>query len=510
MIDLLTKIVATVGPACSSPTTLARLIEEGARVFRLNFSHGTFDDFERSLAAIREAAEITGLHVGVLGDLSGPKLRLGKVREEGIELNAGDHVEFQVPAIVAGAAERNGEPVVFSTNHPALIGEVNVGERLLIDDGAVRLLVVDKTGGGEGQRLVANVTHGGRVSSGKGVNLPDNASLSVPSLTYDRRCVTWAIEHELDYLALSFVRRAEDLRELKGLLPVRTPNRASWLPVIAKIEKPQALAELGAIIDEADGVMVARGDLGVEMDLAEVPGIQKRIVRMAHDYGKPVIVATQMLQSMITSPTPTRAEASDVANAIYEGADAVMLSGETAVGKYPVQAVHTMARIARVTQRLMCDEGLQHRPPPIKLQESRYRTAALAHAVSVAVRDLDAKLVVTWSELGGGARYLSQNHLGVPILAFGSNRESLRKMALLYGVTAIWMERPEGSTAFVHAVDTLIQEREWAKKGDPIVIVKGEPIGMPGVTNELLIHFLGDVTNVRWHLKSPPGTPGSE
>jgi pyruvate kinase len=154
----------------------------------------------------------------------------------------------------------------------------------------------------------------------------------------------------------------------------------------------------------------------------------------------------------------------------------------------------------------MCEEGLQHRPPPIKLQETRYRTAALAHAVSVAVRDLDAKLVVTWSELGGGARYLSQNHLGVPILAFGSNRESLRKMALLYGVTAIWMDRPEGSTAFVHAVDGLIREREWAKKGDPIVIVKGEPIGTPGVTNELLIHYLGDVTNVRWHLKSPPGS----
>ena len=306
-----------------------------------------------------------------------------------------------------------------------MIDDAQVGQRLLIDDGSVRLLVTDKIGQGDNQRVVANVTVGGLVTSNKGVNMPDSASLSVPSLTeYDVACVAWAVEHEIDFLALSFVRKAEDLRMLKLLLPVRAANHASYIPVIAKIEKPQALDDLDAIVSEADGVMVARGDLGVEMDLAEVPGIQKRVISLCHDHGKPVIVATQMLQSMIDSPSPTRAEASDVANAIYDGADAVMLSGETAVGKYPVQVVATMARIALCTQRL-----LRERPPgkpPIRLQQTRYRTAALAHGVSVIVRDLDARLVATWSELGGGARYLSQNRLDIPIIAASSNPEALR------------------------------------------------------------------------------------
>jgi len=238
--------------------------------------------------------------------------------------------------------------------------------------------------------------------------------------------------------------------------------------------------------------MVARGDLGVEMDLAEVPGIQKRVIAMAHDYAKPVIVATQMLQSMIESASPTRAEVSDVANAIDDGADAVMLSGETAVGKWPVQAVATMARIARATQRELAREGRVARPP-IKLQQTRYRTAALAHGVAVVVKDIGAKLVVTWSELGGGARYLSQNRLHVPILAAGSNPEALRKMALLYGVMPYEMPKPTDSTSFIAAIDKLIIEREWAKKGDAVVVVKGEPIGVAGVTNELLIHYVGDV-----------------
>ncbi len=497
---ILTKIIATVGPTCATPAIIIRLIEEGARVFRINFSHGTLDDFARSLATVREAAKRTGSHAAVLGDLSGPKIRIGKVVEAGIELTVGDRVEFQRDPVVATAAAAD-QAVVFSTTYPSLVDDVQPGERLLIDDGNIRLLVIDKIGEGPAARLVANVTGGGRVTSAKGLNLPDNASLSVPSLTeHDRRCVEWAVTNELDFLALSFVRKADDVRLLKSLLPVRTPNRASWIPVIAKIEKPQALDDLPAIINEADGVMVARGDLGVEMDLAEVPGIQKRVIALAHDYGKPVIVATQMLQSMIESSSPTRAEVSDVANAIYEGADAVMLSGETAVGRYPVQAVHTMARVALATQRLIHSECRPSRPP-VKLQETRYRTAALAHGVSVVVRDLDAKLVLTWSELGGGARYLSQNRLGVPILAAGSNPESLRKMSLLFGVTPIAMPRPASSNEFILKMDSLIREKGWAKTGDAIIIVKGEPIGTPGVTNQILIHYLGDVARVQWHLK---------
>jgi pyruvate kinase len=498
---ILTKIIATVGPACDTPALLTRLIDEGARVFRINFSHGTFEGFAKSLAAVREAGRLTGQHVGVLGDLSGPKIRVGKVRDGGIELAAGDAVEFQRQPIVAVPAAPD-QPVHFSTTYPTMVDDVQVGERLFINDGDVRLLVVDKVGQVEEQRVVARVTVGGLVTSAKGINLPDNASLSVPSLTdYDRTCITWAVENEVDILALSFVRRAEDLRLLKSLLPVRAVNHASYIPVIAKIEKPQALDDLDNIVNEADGIMVARGDLGVEMDLAEVPGIQKRVISLSHDYGKPAIVATQMLQSMIESPSPTRAEVSDVANAIYDGADAVMLSGETAVGKYPVQTVHMMGRIARATERLQLERGELCRPP-IKLQQSRYRTAALAHGVSAVVGDLDAKLVVTWSELGGGARYLSQNRLHVPIIAAGSNPEALRKMNLLFGVLPIWMERPADSTQFIHAIDALILERQWARPGDAVVVVKGEPIGTPGVTNQILIHYLGDVAKVQWHLKT--------
>jgi len=501
---ILAKIIATVGPACSSPEVMVRLIEEGVRVFRINFSHGSFEEFARSLAAVRRAAETTGHNIGVLGDLSGPKIRVGKVVDGGVELRVGDRVEFRKQPVVAAPPGGHSQDrcVVFSTNFPSMIDDTQVGQRLLIDDGNVRLLVTEKVGEGENTRVVANVTVGGLVTSNKGVNLPDSASLSVPSLTdYDVACVAWAVEHDVDFLALSFVRKAEDLRMLKLLLPVRAANHASYIPVIAKIEKPQALDDLDAIITEADGVMVARGDLGVEMDLAEVPGIQKRVIALCHDYGKPVIVATQMLQSMIGSPSPTRAEASDVANAIYDGADAVMLSGETAVGQYPVQVVATMARIALCTQRLLGERAAAGKPP-IRLQQTRYRTAALAHGVSIIVRDLDAKLVATWSELGGGARYLSQNHLDIPIIAASSNAEALRKMSLLYGVFPVLMDRPTDSAAFIRRLDALIDELGWAHEGDAIVVVKGEPIGTPGVTNELLIHYLGDITTAKWHAKT--------
>ncbi len=502
----LTKIIATLGPASADVPTVVRLIEEGARVFRINFSHGHQEDFARFLALVREASQATGIEAAVLGDLAGPKIRVGQTPPEGIETQPGDSVAFtgrgRDAAVIVGAEP--GLLAEFPTSHAQIVNDVAIGHRLLVDDGAVRMLVVDRQiapSDGSPPRLICQVIVGGRITSGKGVNLPDSM-LSISSMTpRDEDCARWAVENQLDFLALSFVRQAEDVRGLKRLLRSITGNAAQMPPVIAKIETPQALADLEGILGVTDAVMVARGDLGVEMDLAEVPALQKRILRQAHEFGRPVIVATQMLQSMIVDFNPTRAEVSDVANAIFDGADAVMLSGETAVGNHPIQAVHMMARIARTTEKEMAGDPAYKARAPMRLRESRYRTAALAHGVSAMVSDLSAKLVVNWAELGGGAKYLSQNRMDVPILGFSESRVAMRQMNLMFGVMAVAMERPADGEEFIAKADAVIQSRGWAKVGDPIVIVKGEPLGMPGVTNHIVIHYVGDVVRLRWRAK---------
>jgi len=491
---ILTKIICTLGPASANPKILVRLIEEGARVFRINFSHGNFDEFEKTLLAIRWASEQSGIPVGAMGDLSGPKIRIAAVREGGVVLRTGTRASFHKNSVIAGS---NGseDTITFSTTYPSFINEVEKGHRLLVDDGAIRMLVVDKIIDESDPRLVCSVTSGGRVTTGKGINLPDT-TISSPSLTeYDWRCVDWAIQHEIDFLALSFVRQAKDVQELKAHLIDAASDRISAIPVIAKIEKPQALNDLEAIVQEADAVMVARGDLGVEMDLARVPVIQKRVISLAHYYGKPAIVATQMLQSMIELPSPTRAEVSDIANAIYDGADAVMLSGETAVGQYPVQAVHIMGNIAETIEHHLASAPPSSLPPRF-LQESRYRTAALAHGVNTVVQDLGAKLMGVWSQRGGGARYLSQNRPMIPILAASSDPVVLRRMSLLFAVIPVLLDQPKNLEDFACKMDQLIRNHKWAREGDQIVLVAGEPIGTPGVTNTLLIRQLGGVCNV--------------
>ncbi|MEX1017538.1 MAG: pyruvate kinase [Phycisphaeraceae bacterium] len=502
---ILTKILATVGPACVDVPNLVRLIEEGARVFRINFSHGTIADFERSLTNIREASHRTEIPIGVLGDLSGPKIRVKPVRDNVIDLVTGDCLEF-VEAGEETYRDEETDHLIVPTTYGPLVHEVEPGQRLLIDDGAIRTLATERITVDGQPRLVARVTQPGPLSSKKGVNLPDS-DISAPSLTdWDYQCVDWAIAHEVDYLALSFVRKAEDITLLKDYMRSKgRDNRAmrshSRLPIIAKIETPQAVRDLDGVLKECDGVMVARGDLGVEMDLAEVPVVQKRIIAEAHRHGKPVIVATQMLQSMIESAAPTRAEVSDAANAILDGADALMLSGETAVGKYPEQAVAVLAKVARVTEQYDAPHRRGEARPPKLSQETRYRTAALAHGVSIVVKDLAARFVVTWSELGGGARYLSQNRMTVPIIAISSNMAALRQMCLMFGVVPVWMLRPSGADVFVRQVDTLMMRHGWAEQGDPIVIATGEPIGTPGVTNEVRIHYVGDVCRLTWHAK---------
>ncbi|MEX0744200.1 MAG: pyruvate kinase [Phycisphaeraceae bacterium] len=502
---ILTKILATVGPACADVGTLARLIDEGVRCFRINFSHGSFDDFEAALTNIRKASKQVQVPAGVLGDLSGPKIRVLPVRETVIELAVGDSVALVESGAETHRDEATGQ-VIVPTTFPPLVREVDPGHRVLINDGAIRMLATERVTVDGEARLICRVTQPGALTSKKGVNLPDS-DISAPSLTaYDHRCVDWAIERGLDYIALSFVRCAEDVKLLNEYMRSKgRDNRAmrshTRLPVIAKIETPQAVRDLEGVVRESEGVMVARGDLGVEMDLAEVPVVQKRIIEMAHDHGKPVIVATQMLESMIHASSPTRAEVSDAANAVLDGADALMLSGETAVGRHPTQAVAVLAKVARVTEQYEAPRRRGETRPPRLPQATRYRTAALAHGVSTVVKDLQARFVVTWSELGGGARYLSQNRMTMPIVAISSNEAALRQMCLMFGVVPVLMARPASSELFIHQMDQLLLGNGWAEQGDPVVLVMGEPLGTPGVTNELRIHYVGDVCRLTWHAK---------
>jgi pyruvate kinase len=511
---LLTKIIATLGPASEEIETIRNLIEEGARVFRINFSHGTFIDFERMLNNVRYASEQARVPTAVLGDLSGPKIRIGKVKEGGLYLEKKTEVIFQKDSVVAGDPKsKKNDKFTFSTNYSGFIEEVKPGQQVLLDDGNVRLVCIDKKGTGKAARLRCKVINGGLITSNKGVNLPDT-NLSVPALTgKDYRCIEFAVKKGFDFLALSFVRQGKDIRLLKKRLmdlgaratePLRRTGRAlsdkkllkkvsGVIPIISKIEKPQALENLEEILEETDGIMIARGDLGVEMDLAEVAVHQKRIIQLCHDYGRPVIVATQMLQSMIESPTPTRAEVSDIANAIFDGADAVMLSGETAVGKWPVDSVQMMKRIAMKTNQYLLSQPIK-RSAPRKLQEMKYRTLALAHGVNNIARDMDAKLIVMWSQMGGGAVYLSQQRIPRPIIAFSSDQKALRLMSLLYGLKPVFMEKPESSAQFIKDGDLMISKNKWAKKGDAVVFVMGEPIDRIGITNKISIQYVGEAS----------------
>jgi len=497
---ILTKIIATLGPASAGTENIKLLILEGVRVFRVNFSHGSFEGFSALIDQVREASAITGIPVAVLGDLSGPKIRVGKVPEGGIFLKEDDLLQFNAGEEIAYINSEGS--AVFPTTFPHMIDEVQIGQRVLIDDGNIEL----RCSGKSGNSLECKVVEGGLVTSKKGINLPET-QLSVPALTeWDLQCVEFAVKKKVDYLALSFVRSASDVIMLKEKLkslgarpfePVKhrdsdlssIPEDALFIPVISKIEKPQAIDELDQIVAESDAIMIARGDLGVEMDLAEVAVLQKRIIGACHDLGVPVIVATQMLQSMIESPTPTRAEVSDVANAIFDGVDAVMLSGETAVGKWPAITVRMMSRIARLTNEHIKANKISHQVPK-HMRESKFRSAALAHGVKSIVRDIDAELIVIWSKFGGGALYLSQLDIPIPILAFSDIPATLSRLALLYGIHPELMDQPENSAEFILEAGKRILESGKAGKGDAVVFVYGEPIQLSGATNSLYIHYL--------------------
>jgi pyruvate kinase len=468
------KIVCTLGPATDSPERIRQLVRAGMDVARLNMSHGSHADQEVRYQRVRDAADAAGSGVGVLVDLQGPKMRLGRFADRSVELRAGD--EFTITT-----RDVAGDGGICSTTYAGLPGDVQPGDQILIDDGNVRLRV-EKVGDTDVETVVEIP---GKVSNNKGINLP-GVAVSVPALSEkDIEDLRWALHLRADWIALSFVRSAADVEDVRRVMK----EEGVYLPVIAKIEKPQGLENLEEIVDAFDGFMVARGDLGVEMPLENVPLAQKRIIELARRNAKPVIVATQMLESMVSAPRPTRAEASDVANAVLDGADAVMLSGETSIGEYPLEAVSTMARIVNTVE----EHGLDQVAKVVWQPKTRSGIICKA-AVEVAER-VDAKYLVAFTQSGDSARRLVRIRSEVPVLAFTPVPAVRSQLALSWGVETFLGDMVEHTDEMVMQVDRGLLDIERATQGELVVIVAGSPPGIPGSTNALRIHRMGDAIN---------------
>ena len=475
-----TKIVATIGPASRSPEMLEKLVQAGVNVFRLNFSHGTQEEHLKVIRTARDIAARLHRPVALLQDLSGPKIRTGKVKDGQVELVRGARIAITTDTSIEGTAE------LISTTYEPLPHDVKAGDQILLDDGNLELQVLGVSAG----RVECEVVDGGPLRSNKGMNLP-GVSLSTPALTEkDRRDLVFGVQHHADYVAMSFVRRAEDVLEAKAL--IRSMGEAT--PVIAKIEKPQAIENLEAILAASDGVMVARGDLGVEIGTEDVPIVQKRIIAMANAAGKVVITATQMLESMIENPRPTRAEASDVANAILDGTDAVMLSGESAVGKYPVETVETMARIADYTEehgmgaiRPRRADARRGDLPPGPAGPGTPITRSLTRvAVSVA-EELGCKLILAFTESGITARLVAGHRPRMPVVAVTHEDRVYRQLALWWGVVPLKSEFVENTDDLLAAGEERLKARGLVQKGDTILMLSGHSIAA-AATNMLRVH----------------------
>lgn len=475
-----TKIVCTIGPASSSDEKLEQLMRAGMNVARLNFSHGTHEEHLLVLQRIRSIAERLGCSIAILQDLQGPKIRTGPLQNgQPVKLVDG------APLTITTRPLAGNEQIV-STTYQQLPHDVQPGDRILLDDGLMELRVLDASE----TEVHCLVEHGGLLKEHKGINLP-GVAVSAPALTEkDRDDLRFGLLHQVDYVALSFVRRPQDILEARQFMRAVVGERGEKLelpPLIAKLEKPEAVEHLDEILDVVDGVMVARGDLGVEMAPEKVPLIQKRIIARCNDLGLPVITATQMLESMITNPRPTRAEASDVANAILDGTDAVMLSGETAAGAYPIEAAQMMARIATETE-----SGNRTARQP------QCRRLTQAHAVSHAARALSeetsVQAIVVFTRSGASAHLISKDRPRVPIFAYTPSERVYRQLALWWG---IWPHRVtlKGTTEdLITTVETLLQEDSLARRGEHVVIMGGLPIASQARTNFVKLHRVGDGT----------------
>ena len=461
------------GPSSASKEVLKQMFESGLNVCRLNFSHGSHKDHEEVIRTIRDLNTETGMSVAILADLQGPKIRTGMMTDNGIELKAGEEVCITTKDVL-GTAER------FSINYEGLPKDVQAGEKLLLDDGKLTLEVVKSNGKDE---ITAKILLGGKLSSRKGVNFP-NTEISMPSLTEkDRIDLEFALLHEVDWIGLSFVRSAKDIKELKALIA----KESKITKVIAKIEKPEAIDEIDAIIAESDGLMVARGDLGVEIPFQSVPLIQKMLIRKCRSHAKPVIVATQMMESMIENTTPSRAEVNDVANAVFDGTDAVMLSGETSVGKYPVEVIKAMSDI--VTEIESFDDLYNKEELPEK-DQTRFITDSICfNAVRLSKR-VDAAAILTMSFTGYTGYKVASQRPKANIFVFTSNRRILTQLNLVWGVKGYYYDKTESTDQTISDIKQLLKEAGKIATGDLVINIASMPIESHGNSNMLKLSYV--------------------
>jgi pyruvate kinase len=469
------KIVATLGPALDEPDRLRAAIAAGIDVVRLNFSHGTMPEHRTRLDLVREIAADLGRNVGSLGDLQGPKIRLGQLPDEGVALKEGGQVVLVSGVETVPSHLEDGVPVL-PVVYDRLAQDVVPGALILMDDGLLRLVVSVV----EGDRIVARVVAGGPAKSRKGVNLP-GVEVSAKSLTdKDREDVASMVELGVDWVALSFVRKPEDLHEVRDLIA----QHGGHQPVVAKLERPEAVAALDAIIDATDAVMVARGDLGVEIGPERVPAIQKQMIDAANQASKPVITATEMLDSMMRNPRPTRAEASDVANAVFDGTDAVMLSGETAAGRFPVEAVRTMARIVEEAEQ--ASERIHLQRPATGQVLGR----VVAKAATQIADDVDARAILVFSISGASVQLVSKFRPRQPLIGLTPDRTTLTRMALMWGAGGNEVSHEDDAVALLEDGERICLEKGYGVRGDNVVVVSGIPGGRGG-TNRVMVHQLG-------------------
>ncbi|MDN3053786.1 pyruvate kinase [Streptomyces sp. SRF1] len=470
------KIVCTLGPAVDSYDQLKSLIEAGMNVARFNMSHGSHPEHEERYHRVRKASEETGHAVGVLADLQGPKIRLETFKDGPVELVRGD--EF-----IITTEDVEGDRTICGTTYKGLPGDVSKGDQVLINDGNVELRVTSV----EGARVRTIVIEGGVISDHKGINLP-GAAVNVPALSEkDVEDLKFALRMGCDMVALSFVRDAADVRDVHRVMD----EVGRRVPVIAKVEKPQAVANMTEVVAAFDGVMVARGDLAVEYPLEKVPMVQKRLVELCRRNAKPVIVATQMMESMITNSRPTRAEASDVANAILDGADAVMLSAESSVGSYPIETVKTMSRIVQAAEQELLSRGLQ---PLVPGKKPRTQGGSVARAAAEIADFLGAKSLVAFTKSGDTARRLSRYRAQQPILAFTTDVATRNQLTLSWGVESFVVPYVEHTDAMVDLVDAELSKLGRYTEGDTMIITAGSPPGVPGTTNMVRVHHLGEAS----------------
>ena len=459
------------GPAVQSPEKVKELIDAGMNMARLNLSHGSYEEHQARLDSVRNAAKAAGRPVAILVDLQGPKIRLARFKAGPHDLARGDIFTITVDD-VEGTKERVG------TTYKGLPGDCKAGDRILIDDGKVTVEVIEV----KGNDVITKVIEPGAVSNNKGINLP-GVAVSVPALSEkDIDDLRWGLRAGADFIALSFVRSADDIKDVHKIMD----EEGIRVPVIAKIEKPQPVENLVEIVEAFDGIMVARGDLGVELPIEDVPLVQKQCIELARDMAKPVIVATQMLDSMITNSRPTRAEATDCANAVLDGADALMLSGETSVGEFAIEAVQTMARIIQKTE-----EGGLDRIRPIKTAP-RTKGGAITKAATEVGAIVDAKYLVAFTQSGDSARRMSRLRSPIPILAMTPELGTYNRLALTWGVESMLTPIVGATDQMVKLVDTVLIDSGRAQLGDQVMIVAGSPPGIPGSTNAMRVHRVGD------------------